>query len=69
MFVGMAYFCRISLIFGFAPANSFQPPKTILQTMVKVDSRMRMARYEYFREKAWQGMNCLKYYVDEVKYS
>lgn len=60
---------RISLIFGYAPANSFQPPKTILKTMQKVDQHHKMANYEFFREKAWQSLHCLKYYVDNVPYT
>ena len=54
---------RISLIFGYAPANAFQPPKTILKTFQKVDQTLKMANYEFFREKAWQTMHCLKHYV------
>jgi len=60
---------RISLIFGYAPANSFQPPKTILKTMQKVDQHHKMANYEFFREKAWQSLHCLKHYVDNVPYT
>jgi hypothetical protein len=59
---------RISLIFGYAPANAFQPPKTILKTFQKVDQTLKMANYEFFREKAWQTMHCLKHYVDAVPY-
>ena len=54
---------RISLIFGYAPANAFQPPKTILKTFQKVDQTLKMANFEFFREKAWQTMHCLKNYV------
>ena len=60
---------RISLIFGYAPANCFQPPKTILKTMQKVDTIHRMANYEFFREKAWQTMNCLNSYVKHMPYT
>ena len=57
---------RISLIFGYAPANAFQPPKTILKTFQKVDQTHKMATYEFFREKAWQTMHCLKHYVSHM---
>ena len=60
---------RISLIFGYGPANSFQPPKTILKTMQRVSTFYDMANYEYFREKAWQTMNCLDYYIRNLPYS
>ncbi len=57
---------RVSLIFGYAPANSFQPPKTNLRTMERVDTKFKVAGYEFFREKAWQGMHCLKYFAENV---
>jgi hypothetical protein len=57
------------LIFGYGPANSFQPPKTILRTMQRVDVVHQMATYEFFREKAWQGMHCLKHFVEAVPYT
>ncbi len=60
---------RISLVFGYAPANAFQPPKTILRPLASVDTKLRMAKYEFFREKAWQTMTCLKHYVEKTTYS
>jgi len=60
---------RISLIFGYAPANAFQPPKTILKTMQKVDQIHKMANYEFFREKAWQSLHCLKHFVETETYT
>lgn len=60
---------RISLIFAYAPANSFQPPKTILRTMQRVDRIHQMATYEFFREKAWQSLGCLKHYVDQLPFT
>ena len=60
---------RISLIFGYAPANAFQPPKTILKTMQKVDQIHQMANYEFFREKAWQGVYCLKHFTENTTYT
>jgi len=60
---------RISMIFGYAPANCFQPPKTILKTFQKVDQTHKMAEYEFFREKAFQAQNCLKHYVDKIPYT
>jgi len=60
---------RISMIFGYAPANPFQPQKTVLDTMRKLDSRHQLGDYEYFREKCWQIRNCLDHYVNTVEYS
>lgn len=60
---------RISLIFGYSPANSFQPPKTVLGTMRRVDVVHNLADYEFFREKAWQSLFCLKYFVENTTYS
>lgn len=57
---------RISLIFGYGPANAFQPPKTNLATMQRVDTFHQVADYEFFREKAWQTMHCLKHYVETI---
>jgi len=60
---------RISMIFAYAPANPFQPQKTILDTMRKLDSKHKLGDYEYFREKCWQVRNCLDHYVNTVEYS
>jgi len=60
---------RISMIFGYAPANCFQPPKTILKTFQKVDQTHKMAEYEFFREKAFQAQHCLKHYVEKIPYT
>ena len=60
---------RISMIFGYAPANCFQPPKTILKTFQKVDQTHKMAEYEFFREKAFQAEHCLKHYVEKIPYT
>lgn len=57
------------MIFGYAPANPFQPQKTVLDTMRKLDSRHQLGDYEYFREKCWQIRNCLDHYVNTVEYS
>ena len=57
---------RISLVFGYGPANAFQPPKTNLATMQRVDTFHQVADYEFFREKAWQGAHCLKHYVETI---
>ena len=37
--------------------------------MQGVDTIHRMANYEFFREKAWQTMNCLNSYVKYVPYT
>lgn len=60
---------RISMIFGYAPSNPFQPQKTILDTMRKLDTKHKLGDYEYFREKCWQIRNCLDHYVNQVEYS
>jgi hypothetical protein len=60
---------RISLVFGYAPANCFRPPKTILKTHQRIDQVHKMANYEFFREKTWQGLHCLKHYVNTVPYT
>ena len=54
---------------GDAVENLFESAKTILKTMQKVDQHHKMANYEFFREKAWQSLHCLKYYVDNVPYT
>lgn len=59
----------MSLIFAYAPANSFQPPKTILKSFQKVDQIHKMANYEFFREKAWQGQQCLSHFVESVHFT
>ena len=60
---------RISMIFGFAPACPYQPLKTILDTMRKLDGKHKLGDYEYFREKCWQLRNCLDHYVNTVEYT
>ena len=60
---------RISMIFGYAPANVFQPPKTILKTFQKVDQKHHMADYEFFREKAWQAKHCLDHFVENTHFT
>ncbi len=62
-------FLRISLIMAYTSANCYRPPKTILQTMIRVDTVHKMAEYEYFREKAWQCSNALKGYAVNIKYT
>ena len=53
---------------GYAPANCFQPPKTVLASFRGVDRTFKMQDYEYFREKAWQAKHALESYMKEVKY-
>lgn len=60
---------RISMIFAYSPANPFQPQKTIVDTMRKLDSKHKLGDFEYFREKCWQMRNCLDHYVNTVPYS
>ena len=56
------------MIMGYAPANCFQPPKTVLASFRGVDRTFKMQDYEYFREKAWQAKHALESYMKEVKY-
>jgi len=60
---------RITLIFGLTPANAFQPPLTILSTMVRVDWAKGVAAFEFFREKAWQTSNALAYLAEETLFT
>eukprot|EP00095_Tigriopus_kingsejongensis_P003427 maker-scaffold110_size354795-snap-gene-0.15 protein:Tk03427 transcript:maker-scaffold110_size354795-snap-gene-0.15-mRNA-1 annotation:"hypothetical protein" len=60
---------RISMIMAYSPANCFQPPKSVLATMRRVDNVHKLGDYEYFREKAWQCSNALNYYVENIQYS
>ena len=64
----MLFNCRISMIMAFAPANCFQPPKTVLASFRGVDRTFKMGDFEYFREKAWQAKHALDFYMKEVKY-
>ena len=57
------------MIMAYASANAYQPPKTILQTMVTVDSVHQLGEYEFFREKAWQCAHALKGYTSNIKYT
>ena len=60
---------RISMVMAYSPANVFQPPKSVLGTMVRVDQVHQLGRYEYFREKAWHCSQVLKGYTETVKYT
>ena len=60
---------RVTLIFGLSPANAFQPPLTILDTMIKVDRENGVAPYEFYREKAWQASNALAYLAEETEFT
>lgn len=60
---------RMTLIFGFTPANAFQPPLTILNTMKRVDWASGVAPYEFYREKAWQASQALAYLAEETKFT
>ena len=58
------------MVMAYASANAYQPPKTILQTMARIEKEgHRLAEYEYFREKAWQCAHALKGYTKNVKYT
>ncbi len=54
------------MVLGYAPANCFQPPKTILETFRYIGDPL--SDYEYFREKAWQASHALRSYMDDVHY-
>ena len=60
---------RVTLIFGLSPANAFQPPLTILDTMTKVDRENGVAPYEFYREKAWQASNALAYLAEQTEFT
>ncbi len=57
------------MIMAYASANPYQPPKTVLQSLIRVDKVHNLAEYEYFREKAWQCCHALKGYTENVKYT
>ncbi len=59
---------RISMIMAYAPANAYQPPKSVLKTMRMVDRVHNLSDFEFFREKAWQCSFALKGYVHNIKY-
>ena len=59
---------RISMIMAYTPANAYQPPKSVLSTMRRVDQVHHLGDFEFFREKAWQCSFALKGYVHNVKY-
>jgi len=60
---------RTSLIFGLTPANAFQPPRTILDTMRTVDFDTGISDYEYFREKAWQLSHVLAHLAKKTPFT
>ena len=57
------------MIMAYAPANAYQPPKSVLQTMRRAEGVHKLAEFEYFREKAWQCAHALKGYTENVKYT
>ena len=60
---------RLTLIFGLSPANAFQPPLTILSSMIRVDWASGVAPYEFYREKAWQASHALAYLAQETSFT
>jgi len=60
---------RVTLIFGLSPANAFQPPLTILSSMIRVDWATGVAPFEFYREKAWQMSNALAYLAEETLFT
>ena len=60
---------RLTLIFGLSPANAFQPPLTILSSMIRVDWSTGVAPYEFYREKTWQASHALAYLAEKTKYT
>ena len=56
------------MIMAFAPANCYQPPKSVLQTMVRTDQKFHLGAYEFFREQSWQMSHVLQGYVNDVKF-
>ena len=60
---------RVTLIFGLSPANVFQPPLTILSSMIRVDWSTGVAPYEFFREKSWQCAQVLTHLALETSFT
>ena len=60
---------RLTLIFGLSPANAFQPPLTILSSMIRVDWATGVAPYEFYREKAWQASHALAYLAEKTTFT
>jgi len=60
---------RVTLIFGLSPANAFQPPLTILSSMIRVDWATGVAPYEFYREKAWQTSNALAHFAEVTPFT
>jgi len=60
---------RLTLIFGLSPANAFQPPLTILSSMIRVDWATGVAPYEFYREKAWQASHALQHLAEKTTFT
>ena len=60
---------RVTLIFGLSPANCFQPPLTILSSMMRVDWATGVAPYEFYREKAWQASSALAHLATQTPFT
>ncbi len=60
---------RISMVIAYAPANCYQPTKSILGTMRVADAVHNLGDYEFFREKAWQCSAALKGFTKDVRYT
>jgi len=60
---------RVTLIFGLSPANAFQPPLTILSSMIRVDWATGVAPYEFYREKAWQASHALSFLAQQTSFT
>jgi len=60
---------RVTLIFGLSPANAFQPPLTILSSMIRVDWATGVAPYEFYREKTWQASHALSFLAQQTSFT
>merc|ERR1712133_43584 len=60
---------RVTLIFGLSPANAFQPPLTVLSSMVRVDWATGVAPYEFYREKTWQASHALSFLAQQTSFT
>jgi len=60
---------RISTTHCLTPRNAFQPPKTLLATMMTCDHDTGIAPYEYYREKTWHISHVLSHFAKNTPFS
>ena len=57
------------MVFGYISANVFMSPKSALHVYVMADQVNKTARYEWFREKAWQTGHALVGFAKTTRYT